>query len=219
MHLWQDQPSLFKTRVTGSKFLQPHFQGWTGSKSVNTRDKSLRLWSNASDCLLTAKDPIGFEAGDIDLYGYCISDPINYIDPTGEEALSVAGAALIGLTAATIYHYAAQVFADIGKWLGGLLFSESGAEGSEDIYVPDGPCLKKETPKLKRGQKIGGSGKPISPTVKHPTRKRAKDAAQAETAKGRAPVYHPTKGEKPPHYHGVDSKGRQKATHHDYSPR
>jgi hypothetical protein len=39
-----------------------------------------------------------------------------------------------------LYHLAAPVVADIGKWLGGILFSESGGEGGEDIYVPDEPC-------------------------------------------------------------------------------
>ena len=70
----------------------------------------------------------------------------------------------------------------------------------------------------KPGQKIGGSGKPVSPTVKHPTRKRALDAAQAETAKGKAPVKHGGNPEKvtPPHYHGVDSDGNLKPKHHDY---
>jgi RHS repeat-associated protein len=31
----------------------------------------------------TAKDPIGFAGGDSDLYGYCIDDPVNGIDPEG----------------------------------------------------------------------------------------------------------------------------------------
>ncbi len=32
----------------------------------------------------TAKDPIFFEGGDTDLYGYCLNDPLNYVDPYGE---------------------------------------------------------------------------------------------------------------------------------------
>ncbi len=31
----------------------------------------------------TAKDPILFKGGDTDLYGYCLNDPINWIDPWG----------------------------------------------------------------------------------------------------------------------------------------
>ena len=31
----------------------------------------------------TAKDPIGFAGGDTDLYGYCVNDPVNGIDPSG----------------------------------------------------------------------------------------------------------------------------------------
>jgi RHS repeat-associated protein len=31
----------------------------------------------------TAKDPIGFAGGNIDLYGYVLSDPINWLDPLG----------------------------------------------------------------------------------------------------------------------------------------
>ena len=31
----------------------------------------------------TAKDPIGYAGGDNDLYGYCLDDPINGVDPEG----------------------------------------------------------------------------------------------------------------------------------------
>lgn len=31
----------------------------------------------------TAKDPILFAGGDTDLYGYCLNDPINLVDPYG----------------------------------------------------------------------------------------------------------------------------------------
>ena len=34
----------------------------------------------------TAKDPIGFLGGDLDLYGYGLNDPVNWIDPLGLEA-------------------------------------------------------------------------------------------------------------------------------------
>lgn len=38
-------------------------------------DSDTRRW--------TAKDPIGFAGGDVDLYGYCLNDPINFIDSLG----------------------------------------------------------------------------------------------------------------------------------------
>jgi RHS repeat-associated protein len=31
----------------------------------------------------TAKDPIGFDGGDTNLYGYVLGDPVNFIDPMG----------------------------------------------------------------------------------------------------------------------------------------
>ena len=31
----------------------------------------------------TAKDPILFAGGDTDLYGYCVNDPVNWVDPGG----------------------------------------------------------------------------------------------------------------------------------------
>jgi RHS repeat-associated protein len=36
----------------------------------------------------TAKDPILFAGGDTDLYGYCLNDPINWIDPWGLSSSS-----------------------------------------------------------------------------------------------------------------------------------
>jgi uncharacterized protein RhaS with RHS repeats len=31
----------------------------------------------------TAMDPLGYAAGDPDLYGYCLDDPVNFVDPAG----------------------------------------------------------------------------------------------------------------------------------------
>ncbi|MCB9757829.1 MAG: RHS repeat-associated core domain-containing protein [Candidatus Omnitrophica bacterium] len=38
----------------------------------------------------TAKDPIGFAGGDVDVYGYVLNDPVNLIDPFGLEENSTA---------------------------------------------------------------------------------------------------------------------------------
>jgi RHS repeat-associated protein len=45
----------------------------------------------------TARDPIGFAGGDTNLYGYVTSDPINWIDPTGEVGV-IAAAIYVGVT-------------------------------------------------------------------------------------------------------------------------
>jgi RHS repeat-associated protein len=37
----------------------------------------------------TAKDPIGFWGGQVDLYGYCLNDPINLVDPSGLREYSL----------------------------------------------------------------------------------------------------------------------------------
>jgi uncharacterized protein RhaS with RHS repeats len=34
----------------------------------------------------TAMDPLGYAAGDPDLYGYCLDDPVNMVDPYGLAA-------------------------------------------------------------------------------------------------------------------------------------
>ena len=46
----------------------------------------------------TAKDPILFAGGDIDLYGYCLNDPINIVDPDGQ--IGVAGVVIGGIAGA-----------------------------------------------------------------------------------------------------------------------
>jgi len=39
----------------------------------------------------TAKDPILFAGGDTDLYGYCLNDPVNWVDPEGTILRYVGG--------------------------------------------------------------------------------------------------------------------------------
>jgi RHS repeat-associated protein len=47
----------------------------------------------------TAKDPIGFAGGDSDLYGYVFSDPVNFVDPTGQFiATAIVGAVAGGVS-------------------------------------------------------------------------------------------------------------------------
>jgi len=44
----------------------------------------------------TAKDPILFAGGDTDLYGYCLNDPVNFIDPDGQFLQSVLAGGIAG---------------------------------------------------------------------------------------------------------------------------
>jgi len=81
----------------------------------------------------TAKDPIGFAGGDTDLYGYCLNDPVNFIDPrgllnvkpgadssTGPMTFYSVGASLV-ITGAEITKAGVGMIAGGGPvgWLGG----------------------------------------------------------------------------------------------------
>ncbi len=46
----------------------------------------------------TSKDPIGFDGGDADMYGYCGWDPVNWVDAEGLDALDVALPIAAGLS-------------------------------------------------------------------------------------------------------------------------
>ena len=39
----------------------------------------------------TAPDPLGDTGGDHDLFEYCVDDPVNAVDPTGEFAFALCG--------------------------------------------------------------------------------------------------------------------------------
>lgn len=41
-----------------------------------------------------SEDPTGFEAGDPNLYAYVFGDPVNLVDPTGQQAVAVGGLAV-----------------------------------------------------------------------------------------------------------------------------
>ena len=58
----------------------------------------------------TAKDPIFFEGGDTDLYGYCLSDPINLVDPTGEWLLPAIAVGTGAIAVCTFAYQAWKAF-------------------------------------------------------------------------------------------------------------
>lgn len=45
--------------------------------------------------MVTTKDPIRFQGGDTNLYGYVLNDPINLVDPDGNNPLAVIGVGAI----------------------------------------------------------------------------------------------------------------------------
>ena len=45
----------------------------------------------------TSKDPIGFAGGDTNLFGYVLQDPVNFIDPTGENPAAIIGIGIVGI--------------------------------------------------------------------------------------------------------------------------
>jgi RHS repeat-associated protein len=73
----------------------------------------------------TAKDPIGFAAGDTDLYGYCLNNPVNWIDPYGlfiGSLLSKGMGRILGRTAqeAAIAGKAADSFVGVAIEMTGI---------------------------------------------------------------------------------------------------
>lgn len=51
----------------------------------------------------TAKDPIGFAGGDVSLYGYCLADPVNGMDPDGQIIVPVLGVIAVAYLAYNAY--------------------------------------------------------------------------------------------------------------------
>ena len=160
--------------------------------------------------LWLSRDPLGYVDGP-NPYAYVLNNPVNFIDPTGEAVFLLIWLAFeAGSTAYDVYYMLTTVLDDCASQE-----EKENAVAALGIFGPGGG-YGRILNASKRGQKVGGSGKVVSPTAKHPTHKRAKDAAQAETAKGKGSVHHKAKDGKPPHYHAVDSKGKLKKKHHDY---
>ncbi len=70
----------------------------------------------------TAKDPIFFAGGDTNLYGYCVNDPVNWVDPSGLDSLLFDGG--------RVTHYN-----DDGNPIG-TYPATSGRDGVTDTSVP-----------------------------------------------------------------------------------
>ncbi|MBK1642895.1 hypothetical protein CKO12_13660 [Chromatium okenii] len=86
----------------------PGFQPFGFAGGLYDRDtKLVRFGARDYDAEIgrwTAKDPIGFNGGDTNLYGYIINDPVNAVDYNGQIAplLAYAGVVLMGGTVGAI---------------------------------------------------------------------------------------------------------------------
>jgi uncharacterized protein RhaS with RHS repeats len=74
----------------------------------------------------TAKDPIRFNGGDSNLYGYVMSDPVNFIDPSGLVKWSQVGGGFAQVGFGTVF---------IG---GGISIGTGIASGSGFLAAPVG---------------------------------------------------------------------------------
>jgi len=82
----------------------------------------------------TAKDPILFAGGDMDLYGYVLNDPVNLVDPTGEfvhilggVAGGAVGGTMMGATFGVIKALATEQDVGSAALKGGLTGAAIGA--------------------------------------------------------------------------------------------
>jgi hypothetical protein len=67
-----------------------------------------------------SKDPIRFNGGDTNLYGYVMQDPVNFIDPTGniKTGQLIGGVVLFGAGAGLAAGSTASVVGVIGVGVG-----------------------------------------------------------------------------------------------------
>jgi RHS repeat-associated protein len=151
-----------------------------------------------------SEDPIGFDSGS-NLYAYAMDSPTNLTDPYGtcvgpliellpwcvEAGITTGEAAWTGVTAAEAVY--------LGTWLGNKYSSDPySATATQSAPI------------------VFSTGFPRYHTVRHPSRKGAREAAQQE-GKGQ-PMHHPSPRDGgDPHYHPTDGQGRKiPGVHHGY---
>ncbi|MCI5119398.1 MAG: hypothetical protein D3913_15970, partial [Candidatus Electrothrix sp. LOE1_4_5] len=98
-----------------------------------------------------AKDPIFFAGGDVDLYGYVLGDPVNFVDPDGRWQVTIA----FGLGDGLLITFGKNS----GQWNLGAYIGV-GVGGYADFDPNDSGCHAKETDfgwKAKGGVGLGES--------------------------------------------------------------
>jgi RHS repeat-associated protein len=86
-----------------------------------------RVYDTATGRFLQT-DPLGFAAGDLNLYRYVANDPVNQKDPNGKFARRIIGCAIGGLAAAS------------GELAGSILTEKILDELAKNGHVPPKPC-------------------------------------------------------------------------------
>ena len=136
-----------KTTVTGAAVATYGYTGREPDASGLTYYRA-RYYDPASR-RFTQRDPIGYNAGDINLYGYVSNNPVNYNDPSGEVALidnligmgvNVAIGGAVRVATGGNFWDAKGIAIDAGvgfltSGLAALNALRRGAEISEGIYV------------------------------------------------------------------------------------
>lgn len=72
----------------------------------------------------TAKDPIGFLGGDVNLYGYVVNDPLNFVDPLGTDWVRTTANISAGVGDALLFGYGDELRAWTDRqfgWNGGAV--------------------------------------------------------------------------------------------------
>ncbi len=87
----------------------------------------------------TAKDPILFAGGDTDLYGYCLNDPVNFVDMDGLLFGFINAGESFGADAAQYYanmtnDSSASGLEQSGGWIGGIFASLWTPETSDATF-------------------------------------------------------------------------------------
>jgi RHS repeat-associated protein len=81
--------------VAGSSATNPY--GYTGREDDGTGLYYYRArYLDPARQRFVAEDPIGFDAGDVNLYAYTFNNPVNLTDPTGEFVPQLIGCAIGG---------------------------------------------------------------------------------------------------------------------------
>ena len=212
---WGNVLSHFSTLELSNFSLRVLFQGREYSHATGLYNFRARWYDPVTGRWLS-NDPIGISGG-LNQYMFCGNNPVNCIDPYGEDFLEEFG----DVIAEPMNNASRNIRNGIGSlrnWIFGE--PEPKCEGSTIGPGRPDPFSRDDVTDAifffagVRG--MGPSGKLKIHKIPFSTQKAAKDAARA-AGKG-SPMKHPSPKEGPPHYHPVDKGGNKipDGTHYEY---